>query len=70
MRGDYASYDKGTALRKWANRNKEIQTLTVDSVTEWWNLTISQLGRVRIFKAGWIWNCLRTHQRKWWHMAN
>jgi len=28
--------------------------LTVDSIREWWNLTVSQLGRVRIFKGQWI----------------
>ena len=35
-----------------ANRNKVFKILTVDSVREWWNLTVSQLGRVRLLKGG------------------
>jgi hypothetical protein len=31
--------------------------LTVEPVRESWNLTVSQLGRVRIFKGEWIRNC-------------
>ena len=52
MRGDYASYDTGTAFRKWANWNKVFKILTVDSIRELWDLAVSQLGRVRIFRGG------------------
>jgi hypothetical protein len=33
-RGDYASYNMGRALRKWANRNKVFKILTVDSIRQ------------------------------------
>jgi hypothetical protein len=47
-RGDCTSYDTGKALRKWANRNKVFRILTVDSIGEQWDLTVSQLGRVGV----------------------
>jgi hypothetical protein len=34
--------------------NTVVKILTVDSIRDWWNLTVSQLGRVRIFKGEWI----------------
>jgi hypothetical protein len=52
MRGDYASYNMETVFRKWANRNKALKIFTVGSIREWWNLAVSQLGR--IFKGEWI----------------
>jgi hypothetical protein len=33
---------------------KLFKILTVYSIREWWGLTVSQLGTVRIFKGGWI----------------
>ena len=44
---------KTTALLRRANRkNKVFKILTLEPIREQWNLTVSQLGTVRIFKGG------------------
>jgi len=39
-----------------ANGGKVLKILTFGPIRKWWNLTLSQLGTIKIFKGGWIWN--------------
>ena len=44
---------KTTALLRRTNRkNKVFKILSLEPIREQWNLTVSQLGTVRIFKGG------------------